>query len=73
MQLKPNAPETMDQDGLSDLDRALVEAAEEMRFDWPEFPALGRIIPAMMRFVPNWLLLAGLAVLGGVFLLFFAS
>jgi hypothetical protein len=40
MQNKSNTPDITDQTELPDLDRALVEAAEEMSFDWPEFLAV---------------------------------
>jgi hypothetical protein len=43
MQVESNVPDSADHAGLPDLDRALVEAAEEMSFDWPEVPPVERI------------------------------
>ena len=54
---------------LSDLDRALIEAAEEMSFDWPEFLPLERITEMALAS----LLFAGLVVLGRFLFLSFAS
>ena len=54
---------------LSDLDRALIEAAEEMSFDWPEFLPVERITEMALAS----LLFAGLVVLGRFLLLSFAS
>ena len=62
-----------DSPALSDLDRALVEAAEEMRFDWPEFLPVERIEPGLIQ-IAMWLLLFVSAVALGVLLFFsFAS
>jgi hypothetical protein len=55
------------------LDQVLVEAAEEMHFEWPEFLPIERIIPGLTEFALRSLLLAGLVGLGGFFLLFFAA
>jgi hypothetical protein len=54
---------------LSDLDRALIEAAEEMSFDWPEFLPVERITEMALAS----LLFAGLVVLGRFLFLSFAS
>lgn len=48
----------------SDLDRALVEAAEEMSFDWPEFLPVERIKPGVAEMVLAVLLFAGLLLFG---------
>jgi hypothetical protein len=52
---------------LSDLDRALIEAAEEMSFDWPEFLPVERITGMALAS----LLFAGLVALGHFFFLSF--
>jgi hypothetical protein len=41
--LTAKSPAESDVSVLSSLDRALIEAAEEMSFDWPEFSPLERI------------------------------
>jgi hypothetical protein len=51
------------------LDRALIEAAEEMSFDWPEFLPVERITEMALAS----LLFAGLVVLGRFLFLSFAS
>jgi hypothetical protein len=62
-----------DSPALSDLDRVLVEAAEEMRFDWPEFLPVERIEPGLIQ-IAMWLLLILSVVVLGVLLFFsFAS
>lgn len=53
--------------GLSDLDKALVDAAEEMTFDWPELVPVGRIASGIREIALGALLAAGLVVLGGSF------
>lgn len=73
MQNKSNTPDITDQTELPDLDRALVEAAEEMSFDWPEFLAVERFRPGITEFALNSLLVAGLVALGGIYILFFTS
>jgi len=73
MQNKSDTPDTTDQTGLSDLDRAMVEAAAEMSFDWPEFLAVERFRPGITGFAVNTVLVAGLLALGGVYTLFFTS
>jgi hypothetical protein len=73
MQNKSNTPDITDQTELPDLDRALVEAAEEMSFDWPEFLAVERFRPGITEFALNSLLVAGLIALGGIYILFFTS
>ena len=45
---------------LSDLDRALVKAAEEMSFDWPDFLPVERIRPGIAQMALGLLLFAGL-------------
>jgi len=49
-----------------DLDRAFLEAAEEMRFDWPEFPPAERIKAGIMEIAFGLLLFAALVGLPGV-------
>jgi hypothetical protein len=63
----PNAksPSGDDSPALSDLDRALIEAAEEMRFDWPEFLPVERITEMALAS----LLFAGLVVLSSCLVL----
>ena len=83
MQNKSNPPDTTEQTGLSDLDQAKVEAAEEMSFDWPEFLAVERFKPGITEFARgrhrslcdmNTVLVAGLLALGGgVYIPFFTS
>jgi hypothetical protein len=67
---KPKSLETPDSSALSDLDRALVEAAEEMSFAWPEFLPVERIEPGLIE-IALWCLLFVSVVALGV-LLFFA-
>jgi hypothetical protein len=43
-----------------DLDRALVEAVEEMKFDWSEFPPMERIKAGIMEIALGLLLFAAL-------------
>ena len=49
---------------LSDLDRALVEAAEEMSFNWPEFLPVERIELGIAEMAVGLLLFAGLLAFG---------
>ena len=49
-----------------DLDRAFLEAAEEMRFDWPEFAPAERIKAGIMEIAFGLLLFAALVGLPGV-------
>jgi hypothetical protein len=60
--VKPS-PETSSPE-LSDLDRALVEAAAEMSFDWPESLPVDGIIIGMLYVGLGCLLFAGLIALG---------
>ena len=46
----------------SDLDRALVEAAEELDFDWPEFLPTERVVRGITEIALGFALVAGLAV-----------
>lgn len=48
----------------SDLDRALVEAAEEMSFNWPEFLPVERIGAGIAQMALGLLLFAGLLAFG---------
>jgi hypothetical protein len=66
----PNAkaPRTDDSPALFDLNRALVEAAEEMTFDWPEFLPVERIIPAMTDLALGFLVFTALIALDILFL-----
>jgi hypothetical protein len=57
MQVNSNAPVSADHARLPDLDRALVEAAEEMTFNWPEIRPLERFKRGISEF-------AGFAELG---------
>jgi|SRR5262249_2289784 len=66
----PNADEFP---ALSDFDRALIEAAEEMRFDWPEFLPVERVRAGIAQMALASLLFAGLAVLCRFFFLSFGS
>jgi hypothetical protein len=50
MQVESNAPDSANHAGLPDLDRALVEAAEEMCFDWPGVPPVERIKRGISEF-----------------------
>jgi len=54
---------------LPSLDRALIEAAEEMNFDWPEFLPVERITRGIAEMALASLLLAGLVALGHFFFL----
>ena len=58
---------------LSDLDKALVEAAKEMTFDWPELLSVERIASDIGQIALRGLVAAGLAVLGRLFLFCLAS
>ncbi|MBV9105606.1 MAG: hypothetical protein JO313_06235 [Verrucomicrobia bacterium] len=67
MQNKSNTLDTIDQTEVSDLDRSLVDTAEEINIDWPEFlavadtirrcpgadgtPSLRRAIDGLIRFL----------------------
>jgi uncharacterized protein YjiS (DUF1127 family) len=73
MQLESNAPDTGNQRGLLDLDKALVEAAGEMSFDWPESLPVERIKQGIAELALGSLLFAGVVALGSLFLLSFAS
>ena len=44
MQNKSNTLDTIDQTEVSDLDRSLVDSAEEINIDWPEFLAVADTI-----------------------------
>ena len=44
MQNKSNTLDTIDQTEVSDLDRSLVDTAEEINIDWPEFLAVADTI-----------------------------
>jgi hypothetical protein len=48
-----------------DLDRTLVEAAEEIESDWPEFLALERIKAGIIEIALGFLLFAGLVAFCG--------
>jgi hypothetical protein len=52
-----------------DIHRVLVEAAEEMDFDWPEFLTVERIKNGMAEVALGFLVLAGLTALGWLVLL----
>ena len=52
--LRPDSPAP------NDLDRALVEIAEEVQFDWPEFLPVGRIEAGITEIALTFLFLAGL-------------
>lgn len=58
---------------LSDLDRVLVEAAEEMRFDWPEFLPVERIERGLIQIAMWLLLIVSVAALGVLLFFSFAS
>jgi hypothetical protein len=49
-----------------DLDRALVQAAEEMRFDWPEFLPVERIKAGISEIIVGLILFAALLAFLGV-------
>jgi hypothetical protein len=66
MELESNAEEGH-QPGLLDLDRALVEAAEEMSFDWPEFLPVEWIRCGIGRLALGSLVFVGVVALGGLF------
>jgi len=58
---------------LSQLDRAIIEAGEEMNFDWPEFLPVERITRGIAEMALASLLLAGLVALGHFFFLSLSS
>jgi hypothetical protein len=65
MSLQPNAEQEEsfprpDSLAIYDLDRALVEAAEEIEFDWPEFLPAGRIKAGITEIALGFLLFAAL-------------
>jgi hypothetical protein len=64
------SPGEMDAVVLPDLDRALLEAAEEMNFHWPEFLPAERIKKALREIALGFTMLAGLVTLGCLFLHF---
>jgi hypothetical protein len=49
-----------------DLDRALVEAAEETRFDWPEFLPVERIKAGISEIIVGLIVIAALLAFLGV-------
>jgi hypothetical protein len=51
------------------LQRALVEMAEETRFDWPEFLPVERVKAGLAEAAVGLLLLAGLIAVGSLFIL----
>jgi hypothetical protein len=53
----------------ADLDTALIEIAEEIKLDWPEFLPVERIKAGMREAALGFLVLVGLVALGGLFLL----
>src|SRR5215469_12351326 len=56
------APRRKDSETLSDLDRALLEASEELDFDWPEFLPVERVIRGITEIALGCALVAGVAV-----------
>lgn len=46
----------------SDLERALVEAAEELDFDWPEFLPAERVVRGITEIALGFALVGGIAV-----------
>jgi hypothetical protein len=63
MSLLPNVEKRgllADSEPSSDLDRALVEAAEEMKFDWPEFLPVERIKAGISEIALGCILFAAL-------------
>src|SRR5215831_16871750 len=48
---------------LYDLDRALLEAAKELDFDWPEFLQVERVIRGITEIALGCALVAGVAIL----------
>jgi hypothetical protein len=56
------APRRKDSGALYDLDRALLEAAEELDFDWPEFLPVERVIWGITEIAVGCALAAGAAV-----------
>lgn len=61
------SPDVDDSPEPLDLDQALVEAAKEISFDWPEFVPVERIIPGTAELALECLFFAGLAALGTYF------
>jgi hypothetical protein len=61
---KAKSPTEDGSPALSDLDRILVEAAEEMNFNWSEFLPVERIKPEIAEIVLATLLVAGLVAFG---------
>jgi len=57
------APRGKDSGTLYDLDRALLEAAKELDFDWPEFLPVERGIRGITEIALGCALVAGVAVL----------
>jgi|ERR1700752_3653455 hypothetical protein len=55
-------PRVKDTTAPSDLDRALVEAAEELDFDWPEFLPAERVVKGLTEIALGFALVAGIAV-----------
>ncbi|HTD14445.1 MAG TPA: hypothetical protein VK673_04665 [Chthoniobacterales bacterium] len=55
-------PRIKDSAASSDLDRALVEAAEELDFDWPEFLPTERVVKGITEIALGFALVAGIAV-----------
>jgi len=58
---------------LSDFDRALIEAAKEMSFNWPEILPVEGIKTGITQIALGSLLFAGLVVVGRFLLLSFGS
>jgi hypothetical protein len=56
------APRRKDSGTLSDLDRALLDAAEELDFDWPEFVLVERVIRGITEIALGCALVTGVAV-----------
>jgi hypothetical protein len=66
MRLEANVADEGHQSGFPDLDRALVvQAAEEMSFDWPEYLPGEWITQGIVRLALGSLLFAGIVALGG--------
>lgn len=68
-----NSPDEDEFPALSDFDRALIEAAEEMSFNWPEFLPVAGIKAGMTQMAVASLLFAGLVVVGRFLFLSFGS
>lgn len=69
MSLLPNVEKRdlrVDSPAPYDLDRALVQAAEEMRLDWPEFLPVERIKAGISEIIVGFILFAALLAFLGV-------